>query len=360
MNKIQHIFSDNIEQGALDQFESAMEQDFSVRGALMPDAHQGYDLPIGGVVATEGMIMPAWVGYDIGCGMCAIPTHLSKAEAMARAGEIFKAVYDVVPVGFNHNKEINHEAPHFGHCTSDLKAIFEKFKGGKQLGTLGGGNHFIEIGYDLDDVVWIIIHSGSRGFGWQVASHHMKVASAASSNQIHAGFRTESDQGQAYITDMEYCMDYALLNRQLMIASVMKVLGTHANGDLINRNHNHATFRDGMWIHRKGATHAEDGMMGVIPGNMRDGSFIVRGLGNAKSLWSSSHGAGRVLGRKAAKRSLDVKVFEAGMEGITANVSKGTLDESPEAYKNIFDVMDLQRTLVEVVNYVRPIINVKG
>jgi tRNA-splicing ligase RtcB len=129
---------------------------------------------------------------------------------------------------------------------------------------------------------------------------------------------------------------------------------------LINRNHNHAVQKDGLWIHRKGATHAEEGMMGVIPGNMRDGAFIVRGKGNPNSLWSSSHGAGRVMGRKQAEREVNLDQFRESMVGITAKVEQGTIDESPFAYKDIFSVMDMQKDLVEVEHHIRPIINVKG
>lgn len=364
--KQQHIFSDNIEQGALDQFASAMEQDFTVRGALMPDAHQGYSLPIGGVVATEGVILPSWVGYDIGCGMCAIRTDFDRFDVAANAKEIFDEIYKSIPVSFKHNSTPSYNPHSFDHCSEQLKLIYKLFRGDHQLCSLGGGNHFIEIGYDESGAVWIIIHSGSRGFGWNVAKHYMCQASPTGrASEGHFGFDISSDLGQSYITDMSYCLDYALENRKQMINRVLKVLGKICAGavapdQLINRNHNHATERDGMWIHRKGATHAEAGMMGVIPGNMRDGSFIVRGKGNPDALWSSSHGAGRVLGRKAAKRELNVADFESTMQGITAKVGAGTLDEAPMAYKNIFEVMRLQSDMVDVVHHIKPLINIKG
>lgn len=368
--KQQHIFSDNIEQGALDQFTSAMEQDFSVRGALMPDAHQGYSLPIGGVVATEGVILPSWVGYDIGCGMCAELTGFDREYIEDNAVEIFKAIYKYIPVGFKHNGVASPNPYSFNHCSEDLKRIYKEKNGDNQLGTLGGGNHFIEIGYDEEDAVWIIIHSGSRGFGWTVAKHYMTAASGTGkASEGHFGLDVKSDLGQAYITDMEYCLDYALENRRQMISRVLDLMQDHSKqpspleepyNALINRNHNHATERDGLWIHRKGATHAEEGMMGVIPGNMRDGSFIVRGKGNPDALWSSSHGAGRVLGRKAAKQQLNVDDFVATMSGITATVGQSTLDESPMAYKDIFEVMRLQSSMVDVIHHIKPLINIKG
>lgn len=359
--KEQHIFSDNIEQGALDQFDSAMEQDFSVRGALMPDAHQGYSLPIGGVVATDGVILPAWVGYDIGCGMCAVQTNLYRADVAPRSKEIFDMIYKHIPVGFARNQKPSHNPHSFNHCSEALKEAYIVREGDKQMCSLGGGNHFIEIGCDEDHQVWIIIHSGSRGFGWLVAKHYMTAAAnTGKATEGHFGFRTNSDQGQAYITDMNYCLDYALENRKQMIGRVMDCMDAGMVGETINRNHNHATERDGLWIHRKGATHAESGMMGVIPGNMRDGSFIVCGKGNPDALWSSSHGAGRVLGRKAAKRELDIGDFVGTMKGITAKVCEDTLDEAPMAYKDIFEVMALQSKLVDVVHHIKPLINIKG
>jgi len=229
-------------------------------------------------------------------------------------------------------------------------------------------NHFIEIGIDDYDCPWIIIHSGSRGVGHGCATHYMKTAHPNNkAGEGHYGFMVDSDNGKNYIKDLNFCLDFALLNRKVMLRLVVdsiKQLGIECSGDwenMINRNHNHAESKDGIhWIHRKGATHAENGMLGVIPGNMRDGSFIVRGLGNEDALCSSSHGAGRVLGRRKAKENLDLNEFKDTMEGIVANVDSGTLDESPMAYKNIFDVMRLQDGLVDVITHIKPIINVKG
>lgn len=366
MKKPIRIFANNIEQSALDQFNSAMEQDFSLQGALMPDAHTGYSLPIGGVIATDGMILPAWVGYDIGCGMCAVATTFEKTAVEQAGKKIFRDLYQVIPVGYNVNKKPV-------ECSldpTDLSEIgrkpFHSRKGFRALGSLGSGNHFIEIGSDEQDRVWIIIHSGSRGVGHGIATEYMKLASGGSkAKEGHFGLRVDELKGQAYINDMNWGLEFALANRQELINRVLQVVGQHCSGHddqstFINRNHNHAELKDGWWIHRKGATHAEEGMMGVIPGNMRDGSFIVCGKGNPASLWSSSHGAGRVLGRKKALKKLEVADFARSMEGITARVGKNTLDESPEAYKDIFSVMDLQKDLVEIHHHVRPIINVKG
>lgn len=361
-----HIFAEVVEPEALKQFESAMAQPFAVKGALMPDAHVGYSLPIGAVVATDGVVLPAWVGYDIGCGMCAVPTSFQRADVVKNAQKIFKSIYRSIPVGFRHNKKDSvwdySDLPH----TAALAEIFSKHDGLKQLASLGSGNHFIEIGYDEEDVVWIIIHSGSRGIGHAVATHYMKLASGnGKAREGHFGFAVDSPEGQDYIVDLNFCLAFALENRHRMIQRVVREMAYYCDGSadwdrLINRNHNHAELKDGLWIHRKGATHAEAGMMGVIPGNMRDGSFIVEGKGNPDALWSSSHGAGRVLGRKEAQRSLTIEQFTTSMQGVVAKVDSRTLDESPFAYKDIFEVMRQQSEMVRIKHHVRPIINIKG
>ena len=194
----------------------------------------------------------------------------------------------------------------------------------------------------------------------------MRLASGdGKAREGHFGFSVTSQNGKDYIDDLAFCLSFAIENRLLMLQRVDAVIAAYCEGivdwgRLINRNHNHAQFKDGLWIHRKGATHAEEDMMGVIPGNMRDGSFIVRGKGNPDALYSSSHGAGRVLGRKAAQRTLTVEAFIETMKGVTALVEEDTLDESPFAYKNIFDVMSQQKDMVEILHHVKPLINIKG
>lgn len=360
------IFAEVLEQAALDQFESAMQQPFTVQGALMPDAHAGYSLPIGAVVATAGIVVPSWVGYDIGCGMCALPTSYNAEEVREKAQAIFGGIYKAVPVGFSHNaRNTDWSEGEKLPRSAKMQEIFAK-NGLRQLGSLGGGNHFAEIGVDETARVWVVVHSGSRGIGHATASHYMRIASGdEKARESHFGLPDDSDEGRDYVTDLAFCLAFALENRREMMRRIEAVLSAHCSGAgewgaLINRNHNHAEQRDSLWIHRKGATHAEAGMMGVIPGNMRDGSFVVRGKGNPEALWSSSHGAGRVLGRKEAKRVLSQEKFSATMDGITAKVSPETLDESPFAYKDIFEVMRQQSALVEVVAHLRPIINIKA
>lgn len=374
INKPHKIYADYLEHGAIEQFVSAMDCDFAVCGALMPDCHLGYSLPIGSVVATKDMILPSWVGYDIGCGMCAVPLNADITAIAQNAVAIMEAIYNKVPVGTSTHQHVNANALEAKHPSSSLTTRgleqFDKRGGWHQLGTLGGGNHFIEIGEDENNRAWIVIHSGSRGIGHGIAGSYMRLASpTGKATEGHFGFDTNSELGREYINDLYWALDYALMNRESIIdqvcTAVESVIGstvTYNANDLINRNHNHAEFNKdlGLWIHRKGATHAEAGMMGVIPGNMRDGSFIVKGKGNIDALNSSAHGAGRVLSRRKAKELLNVDDFADQMVGIAAKVAQGTLDESPMAYKNIFEVMALQSDLVETVAHIKPILNVKG
>lgn len=341
------IYAEVLEPEALRQMEQACSLDFVLDGALMPDAHAGYELPIGAVVATDGVIVPSWVGYDIGCGMSALKLELRPEEF--DPSEIKRKIESAVPTGWDcHESDQECDLP-LSEVATDARVYQRALR---QLGTLGGGNHFLEVGVGRDGFVWIIVHSGSRGLGHAIASWYM--------SNCDEYLPACSSDGQNYINDLEVCLEYALQNRQLMVERAAAVMPKANRLEFINRNHNHAELKDGRWIHRKGATHAERDMMGVIPGNMRDGSFIVKGKGNPDWLCSSSHGAGRVYGRRAAKRELDIKEFEQAMVGICANVSPDTLDESPMAYKNIFDVMELQSDSVEVVDYIKPLLNIKG
>ncbi len=363
MSKPIKIYAEVVDGAALDQFYSAMKMPFAVQGALMPDVHKGYSLPIGAVVATKSVVVPAWVGYDIGCGMISVKTTLFKKE-LEDLEDLHTALHRAIPVG-NSVHKTSREWKKPNH-TKRAGEIFNNRKGMFQLGTLGGGNHFLEVGYDEDESVWVTIHSGSRGVGHGIAEHYMKLASGSDkAKEGHYAFDAESKEGKDYILDLNFALEFALDNRKAMMKQALAVLARHTDRVVgqemfINRNHNHAELKDGLWIHRKGATHAEEGMMGVIPANMRDGVFIVKGKGNPEALSSSSHGAGRVLGRFKAKKVLDLSKFEKDMEGIVASVSKNTLDEAPDAYKDIFEVMRQQEDLVETVAYVKPLVSVKG
>ena len=402
MKKKIKIYAQILEDKALEQFNDAMALDCNVQGALMPDAHTGYTLPIGAVIKSKNKIFPSYVGYDIGCGMCAVKLDIKKENINLEKLKEF--ILDSIPLGIH-----RHKVPQFydiGSTTKYTTFSKNKFKniGRFQIGTLGGGNHFIEIGTGEDKNVWIIIHSGSRGFGAKIAEYYMKLASTNSVNKSiyekefeaknkdfkkynpikfekaqekyvlkeidtylkknlegHYGFDIESKDGKDYLLDMNCALDFALANRKAMIDTIVSFLNNPKELMFINRNHNHAELLDdGFVIHRKGATHANKDMLGVIPGNMKDGSFIVKGKGCSDSLNSSSHGAGRVLSRRQAKLKLDLKEFHNSMDGIVTNHNDDTLDESSKAYKNIFEVMDLQKDLVEVIDYVKPFLNIKG
>lgn len=390
------IYAEVLEDEALAQFNSAMALECVIAGALMPDAHTGYSLPIGAVVAVKDHVSPAFVGYDIGCGMCAAKLDLDASSIDKQF--IFDAIYANIPVGRNQHLEPQQVPPTDSYNVSSVVTDHLTRKGSYQLGTLGGGNHFIELGEGQDGKLWIVIHSGSRNIGHAVAEHYMELAARQSidftqedaefteTNLIfkernpegfakalearHAKakpdlegqylFHINSPEAQAYINDMNYCLDYALANREHMINRIIELLNNPTKLEFINKNHNHAELVDGLWIHRKGATQASEGMLGVIPGNMRDGSFIVRGKGNTDSLYSSSHGAGRVLSRKQAQKTLSMEQFSDEMCDVVAKVDLDTLDESPMAYKNIFEVMQLQSDLVEIIDHIRPLVNIKG
>ena len=369
MNKPFKNYAVDVEPEALVQIESAMQQDYAIAGALMPDAHTGYSLPIGGVVSTQDVLVPAWVGYDIGCGMCAVSTTFNKKLVLEKRTEIFNQINRDIPMGFS-----RHEVPHPVHVdyridpsglSDEGKIIFEKFHGDHQLGTLGGGNHFIEIGYDEADRVWIIIHSGSRGVGWNIAQEYMKQAGG----EGHNGLDINNDLGALYLNDVNWCLRYALANRRMMMWLVGFAMNRFVEGSLdwnllINRHHNHVEYdaAKNWWVHRKGATHADLGMAGVIPGNMRDGSYIVIGKGCTESLSSCSHGAGRAMSRKRAHTELNLATFKKQMAivDVLAKVEESTLDESPDAYKSIDTVMALQTDLVQIVHHIKPLLNLKG
>lgn len=414
------IYAELLDETAQKQFADVLAQPYVTYGALMPDAHGGYSMPIGGVCATKNVIVPQFVGFDIGCEMCAYQTHYSKNDIEAHSQTIYDEIGKRIPLGFK--KHRNQQLLNLNLPLTDLAKHFLDTLGLYQVGTLGGGNHFIEIGYDSSEKAWIVIHSGSRGFGHKIASHYMLQAYQSQNEyedkltqlledfakrnegfiqhnpqgyekalakyrlkQIDLlnkksnldnlqgiwGLDVDSKLGQEYIMDQNYALEFALENRKKMIASINQILNETLGGDFefeweneerfINKNHNHAEFdkNRGEWIHRKGATHASKGMREVIPGNMRDGSFVVVGKGNEDSLSSSSHGAGRVMSRKRAQKSVTLQEFEASMQGIKGTIDEHTLDESPFAYKNIFEVMELQKDLVDVVEHIKVLINVK-
>jgi len=367
IDKPYKIFANYLEDSAIKQFEDCMSQDWVLRGALLPDCHMGYTLPIGSVVETLGVISPIFVGFDIGCGLIAQLTSFKKEDIVVDKFAILNAINKTIPLGFNHYQH-DQSWKEFVNIpkTSWLEKLFYERNGFKQLGTLGSNNHFLEIGFDENDRVWICAHSGSRGIGHDVAAYYISIANPEGKAKEGAyAIDVNSNIGKDYIMDMNLCLAFALENRQQMINATVQVINKFTSGELlnwqINRTHNHAESKDGIhWIHRKGATHAEKDMFGVIPGNMRDGSFIVRGKGNPDSLCSSSHGAGRVFSRKEAQRRITKKDMQDTVGETAVIITDKRVEEAPNAYKNIFEVMELQKDLVEVIHHIKPIICIKG
>jgi len=351
--------------------------------ALMPDCHIGCGMPIGGVIACEEAVIPNAVGVDIGCGMVAVQTDYA-ADALkdTTVRRILDDVKRTVPMGEGHA----HRAPQqwagfkkYGRPdwtdahTWDLAL--------RNLGTLGGGNHFLEIQSGDDNLVWLMIHSGSRNYGLKVAEYHHRVAQKLNfetSSADLAWLPVESKEGQAYIREMNFALDYARENRARMMAAfceqVAHVLPGVEFTREINIHHNYAGrenhFGREVWVHRKGATSARAGETGIIPGSMGTPSYIVKGLGLADSFDSCSHGAGRRLGRRQACRTLTKEECDRAMRGVVfdgwkparGRKQKGLLDleEAPPAYKDIEMVIKAQLDLIEPLVKLRPLGVLKG
>lgn len=364
------------EAGALSQAQNLARLPFAFHHiALMPDTHEGYGMPIGGVLAARGAIIPNAVGVDIGCGMLAAKTSLESIdrETLTR---IMQRIRGSVPVGFSHNStKADIEPPPDG--TVIVAQQYESAR--NQAGTLGGGNHFIEIQRGSDGHIWFMLHSGSRNLGKKVCDHYNKLATAMN-KQWHtavppiwdlAFLPEQSEEGQAYIAEMGYCQRFALLNRQKMAERVMEALQAECNGITclreINIHHNYARmehhFGSNVWVHRKGATSAREGEYGIIPGSQGTKSYIVIGRGNQDSFTSCSHGAGRRMGRKQAQRTLSLEAEIRNMEeqGILHGIrSISDLDEAAGAYKDIDLVMAEQTDLVDIDVALSPMAVIKG
>lgn len=384
------IWTDDIEPSALEQASNLANLSFAFKHiAIMPDVHLGYGMPIGGVLATQDVIIPNAVGVDIGCGMCAVKTSLREIS-VENLKRIMGAIRHQIPTGFKKHSEAQNkslmpsiEAVDF----SDYEIISIEFsKALHSLGTLGGGNHFIEIQQGSDGFIWIMIHSGSRNLGKTVADHYNKVAielnkkwhSGVPANHELAFLPTNSEEGENYIREMNYCVEYAFANRKLMMNRVMEIfkdcsrtLLKHneslAFDEMINIAHNYASlenhFGSNVWVHRKGATLARKGLIGIIPGSQGTKSYIVEGLGEPESFTSCSHGAGRTMGRKEAKRTLDlaseIKLLDD--QGIVHGIrNESDLDEAPSAYKDINKVIANQDDLIVVKVELKPLAVVKG
>lgn len=344
--------------------------------ALMPDAHSGFGMPIGAVLATTKEIIPNAVGVDIGCGMMACKTNIQTYDAL-KIEQIIKDIKNAVPVGHRwRSKPLIKELPSYNHLPVIEKHAKDALL---QLGTLGGGNHFIELQKDEDNYLWVMIHSGSRNLGKQVADHYNKEAifhnkeinSPVPKSHNLAHLPIESAKGGKYLEEMQFCLLFAELNRDLMFQEVKKILVNYfpiiTFGEIIDIKHNYARienhFGKKVIVHRKGATYAGKNKTGIIPGSQGTKSFIVKGKGNDDSFHSCSHGAGRIMGRIAAKRNLDLKQEKKVLDklGIIHSIrSIKDLDEAPSAYKDIEMVMENQKDLVDILIELSPLGVVKG
>jgi tRNA-splicing ligase RtcB len=392
---------EDIEQGALNQIETVCSLPFvSNHMAVMPDCHTGYSCPIGSVIATKNVIVPFFVGVDIGCGMCAMKTSLMEitTEQLKRilggSKEYQGGIRSSIPVGFNHHskKQDRNLMPSLNNIfdvrEDDLEfnwnnyIVAQEYQSAlHQIGTLGGGNHFIEIQKGSDGFIWVMLHSGSRNLGYRVAKHYNKLAQELCRKWYSnipdfkgedglAFLPMDSQEGNAYFLEMNYCLEFAYANRKLMLERIKEaflVVVDCTFEEEINIHHNYATwenhFGQNVIVHRKGATSARDGQLGIIPGSQGTASYIVKGKGNPESFQSCSHGAGRAMSRTKARETLDLaqekkKLDEQGI--LHAIRGKSDLDEASGAYKNIDIVLEEQKDLVDIVVKFRPIAVIKG
>lgn len=376
-------WASTLEPAALEQAERTAAMPFVVRPlALMPDAHFGLGSTVGSVIATEGAIIPAAVGVDIGCGMAAVETNLSSHDLPDDLATLHDRIRAAVPAGVGKGHE--------GRDVNVFDVVGTKMGTGlnegqvltanRQYGSLGSGNHFVEICLDERDRVWIVLHSGSRGIGNQLAQHHIKVATGIMKEYFIelpdpdlAYLAQGTDQFWAYVKDLLWAQKYAAANRAAMLDAVMvefeMFLGLvpgEQETDRVNCHHNftqqeHHRGRN-LWITRKGAIQAKIGQKGIIPGSMGTRSYIVEGLGNVASFESCSHGAGRRMSRSKANKTLSVASLQEAMEGKTWNATDASslVDEHPLAYKDIDQVMEDQRDLVRPLHTLSQILNYKG
>ena len=362
--------------------------------AVMPDVHAGKGATIGSVIATQGAIVPAAVGVDIGCGMMAVRTSLTATALPDNLHGIRSAIEAAVPHGRTDNGGPNdrgawHDLPSAQVAAwaglkdgyQRLLAKYPRLGRGPQiqhLGTLGTGNHFIEVCLDEADRVWIMLHSGSRGVGNRIGTDFIELAKQ-DMRRCHislpdpdlAYFPQETEHFDDYLAGAEWAQEYARINRELMMQSVLRALtesgllpALQLGDESVNCHHNYVArehhFGQDVFVTRKGAVRARQGDLGIIPGSMGARSFIVRGLGNPQSLHSCSHGAGRAMSRNQARRRFSLAEHAAATATVECRKDKDVLDETPMAYKSIDAVMHAQRDLVEVVHTLRQVVCVKG
>ena len=354
--------------------------------AVMPDVHWGIGATVGSVIATKGAVIPAAVGVDLGCGMVAVRTSLAAEDLPDSLHDLRTAIERTVPVGFNqHTITPASVATASAPFEGGLKALearagvdFDpKGKVGKQLGTLGGGNHFIEVCLDTEGAVWVMLHSGSRGVGNGIARYYIDAAKHQAEKwrsrlpDPDLAFLPEGDDlFDDYVTAVMWAQNYAQANRDVMLSRVLGIMRLaiskpfNLTTKAVNCHHNYISrehhFGQNVIVTRKGAVRARKGDLGIIPGSMGARSFIVEGKGNAESFESCSHGAGRRMGRKQAQRTITMERFAETMAGVESRRDEHVLDEAPDAYKDIVAVMAAQSDLVEIKHELKQVLVVKG
>jgi tRNA-splicing ligase RtcB len=383
------VYTDEVEASARRQLVNVSKLEIVHHHvAAMPDVHAGIGATVGSVIPTLRAIIPAAVGVDIGCGMIAARLSLGAADLdEARLKRVFAQISRDVPVGFEQHDERDARTQAAERFARGLRGILEKHPGvekrvGKrsswvrQMGTLGGGNHFIEVCLDEAGRVWVMLHSGSRGIGNAIGSYFIELARRdAERSQLVlpdrdlAYFPEGAKHFEDYVEALAWAQDYARANRAEMLDLVLAALRRHlppfeVTGEAVNCHHNYVErelhYGEQVWVTRKGAIRARAGDMGIIPGSMGAASYIVRGKGTAESLQSCAHGAGRRMSRHAAEKRFSVADLEHQTEGVVCRKDKGVLDEIPGAYKDIDVVMANQNDLVEVVHTLKQVICVKG
>ena len=358
--------------------------------AVMPDVHFGRGATVGSVIPTKGAIIPAAVGVDIGCGMMAMRTSLTASQLPDSLKGVRRAIERAVPVG-NGRGGSHKYIPATAESRLRNSGLVERLDKildrhgritakafAEQLGTLGGGNHFIEICLDEADSVWVMLHSGSRGTGNRIGTYFISEARQALEKRVLNYHVPDRDlaffvEGEPlfddYVEAVSWAQDYARMNREVMMARVLMALretfpSFTTDKHAVNCHHNYVEkehhFGADVWVTRKGAVRAGDGELGIIPGSMGAKSFIVRGKGNADSFCSCSHGAGRTMSRTAARKTFSVEDHRAATEGIECRKDEGVIDETPMAYKDIDAVMTAQSSLVDIEHTLRQVVCVKG
>lgn len=372
------LWLDDADEGTLEQARDLANLSIAFSHiAIMPDAHLGYGMPIGGILAAKDAIVPNAVGVDIGCGMCSLRTNLGDINR-DDLKKVMGNIREAVPVGFNHHKERQNEG-WMPPVEEVLPIVFQEYESGRrQVGTLGGGNHFIEIQHGSDGYIWIMVHSGSRNMGFTVANHYHKKAVEETKKRKDeyvpkdlSYFLRGTEEYESYYNEMNYCIEFALNNRKLMMERIKEAFTDVIPGvefsNFINKPHNFAAmethFGEEVMVHRKGATRAEKGEWGMIPGSQGTSSFLVKGKGNPLSFNSCSHGAGRIMSRTQARKTLDLDTEKAQLEElgvIHALRHKKDLDEAPGSYKDIEEVMALQEDLVDIEVVLTPLAVIKS